>query len=82
MTAARDLIVDALRESFPGSYADGWRNLMSDRILAALAEAGLKPLAREPMEEQIQSVTWVSSGWVRGSRHAADTWRAMWDAAP
>ena len=40
MTAARDLIVDALRESFPGSYADGWRNLMSDRILAALAGAG------------------------------------------
>ena len=78
MTAARDVVADVLsRRELTATPV-----VLADCILAALAEAGLKPLAREPMEEQIQSVTWVSSGWVRGSRHAADTWRAMWDAAP
>lgn len=53
---------------------------LSECRAAAMTEWKLVPV--EPTTEMIGAVTWRSSGWVRGSEYAADTYRAMLAAVP
>jgi hypothetical protein len=83
MSDAREVIANILCgqsesgrcESCPKGYACVTE---ADTILAALAKAGYKVLAREPTEEM------DDAGFEHRhqTKSRADIWRAMWDAAP
>jgi len=43
---------------------------------------GWKLVPVEPTQEMIDAVRWVASGWVKGTRHAEETYDAMLAASP
>lgn len=85
--SAREIIAKEILEAIRVSestrgYAEA-RHQTADTILAALAKAGFKFLAREPTSDMVQAAILTHVRENKGIEHAPYlSWIAMFDAAP
>ena len=78
MTDAHEIIIDILSRRAPSESSV----VLASRIRAALAETGLKVLAREPNNRQLMTLRALSGAGSQTREACKGIWYAIWDDAP